>query len=66
MICTWSWLRARLITLMFYTSLGFIYNPRGVALMPIVCKAVRNFNVASQIRSLNTKTISVESIKDAF
>jgi hypothetical protein len=63
MICTWSWLQARIITLMFYTSLGFNYNPRGVALTPTVYNALRSFNVTSQIKSLIMKTKSVNRHK---
>jgi hypothetical protein len=63
MIFTWSWLRARIITLMFYTSLGFNYNPRGVALTPTVYKAFRNFNVTSQIKSMIMKTRCVDRYK---
>ena len=63
MICTRSWLRARIITLMFYTSLGFNYNPLRVALTPTIYKAFRNFNVTSQIKSLIMKTRSVDRHK---
>jgi hypothetical protein len=63
MICTWSWLRAGIITLIFYTSLGFNYNLRGVALTLTVYKALLNFNVTSQIKSLIMKTRSVDRHK---
>lgn len=52
--------------MMFYTSLGFNYNPRGVALTPTVYKAFRNFNVTSQIKSLIVKTRSVDGHKGGF
>jgi len=57
---------SKIITMMFYTSLVFNYNPRGVALTPTVYKTFRNFNVTSQIKSLIVKTRSVDGHKRGF